>query len=181
MNDAEFCGNNRGGFRMIACNHHWANAGALRERDCIFRLLARRIDHTYQSQEDEVLLEALINRLAPEGILRQRAEGDPERAQRCAGQFFITLPNLRATLRDPESAARRLSNPSNSLFHAAARALAVLVSTPSRSNHTASSSRGESVTTGALLVMTRSSAHPCCPPQKQATTRCPGPARAGAL
>jgi hypothetical protein len=41
-----------------------------------------------------------------------------------------------------------------------------------------SSSRGETVTTGAVLFITRPSARPWCPPRKSATARCPWRGRA---
>jgi len=45
------------------------------------------------------LLDALISLLAPECILRKRAEGYSERPQSFAGQFFVNLDNLRTTFR----------------------------------------------------------------------------------
>jgi hypothetical protein len=54
----------------------------------------------------------------------------------------------KGTKETPRSPERFLRNSSDSLFQAAACTLAVLVKTPSRSNRTASWSRGKSVQDG---------------------------------
>ena len=45
----------------------------------------------------------LIDLLELEGILRQRAEGDPQRAQSFTGQFFIHLQNVRCDVHPSEA------------------------------------------------------------------------------
>ena len=104
FNDAELSRNDCGGFRMIAGNHHRADASALRAGDGFFRFLARRIDHADQTREYEISLDALIDFTTFECGRRQRAEGDAERAQRFAGQCFVAPQDFRPTLRRQSTA-----------------------------------------------------------------------------
>ncbi len=81
---------------MITRDHDRADAGALGQRDSVLRFVARRVDHSDQPEEDEIVLDALVNLVAPERVLRQRSEGDTERSQRFSRQVFIATRNLRA-------------------------------------------------------------------------------------
>ena len=64
---------------MIAGDHQWADAGALRAGDRVARLLARGVDHANQPGENEILLEVLAG--LRRGIFRQVPRGDTERPE----------------------------------------------------------------------------------------------------
>ncbi len=91
----EFSSNNCGGFRMVACNHNRANPRRHSACNCVLCLSARRIDHTDQSQEDEVFLDAFTIKLClSQSVLWQRAERYRKCSQGFTGKFFIDLQNF---------------------------------------------------------------------------------------
>jgi hypothetical protein len=64
---------------VIARNHHGSDARAPGTCDRVARLVARRIDHADQAQEGEILLDALVELLASDRVVRQQAKRDSKR------------------------------------------------------------------------------------------------------
>src|SRR5690606_36915392 len=83
---------------MVAGDHHDADPGAVRARDRILRLAARRIDHADQAEETELVLDALVELLVLKRLARQRPKRDAERSQCLTCESLVGLRNLGAAL-----------------------------------------------------------------------------------
>jgi len=79
--DADFPRNSRRGVRVVTRNHHHANAGGATFCDGLLGLLTRRIMHSRQTHEHEVVLHGVRGEVGGGGIV----EVAPSRAEHAQG------------------------------------------------------------------------------------------------
>ena len=89
--DPELLGDHRSGPRMVAGDHDRADACGSRAGDGGPGLLTRRVDHPDQSEEDQILLDAIVEVLRAERVPRQRAVGHRDGPQGLPGELVDHL------------------------------------------------------------------------------------------